>query len=84
MKLDLKPFLDQGFNKSEANILAGAEVLEDKLLDIKMRYQGNIDSSFWIDLWCEDCKIGGLFMPSAVIMFIYRHKDHKTRSLKLR
>lgn len=74
----------KGFNKTQATSLAWAEFFETKMADIEYRYQGNVDSTIRIDTYCNDCSEGGQFLPSTVISFINHHKDHSTKTIKLR
>lgn len=83
-KPDLKPFQDQGFNKSQATSLAWAEIFEQRQVDIEYKYQGRVDGTIRIDTWCADCKQGGQFIPDTVRTFIHAHKGHKTKTVKLR
>lgn len=82
--IDLKPFLDQGFNKSQATSLAWAEIFEAKQTETEYRYQGRVDGTIRIDTWCVDCKQGGQFLPDTVRTFIGIHKNHKTKTARFK
>lgn len=83
-KLDVKHFLDIGFNKSQATSLAWAEIFEARQVEIEYKYQGRVDSSIRIDTFCFDCNVGGQFLPDTVRTFINRHKGHKTKTIRLK
>lgn len=83
-KIDLKPHLDVGFNKSQATSLAWAEIFETKQIDTEYKYQGRIDGTIRIDTYCFDCGQGGQFVPDTVRTFIGLHKGHKTKTMRLK
>lgn len=83
-ELNINEFLKQGFNKSQATSLAWAQVFEAKQIEVEYRYGGRVDGTIRIDTYCYDCKEGGQFIPDAVRYFINAHKDHKTRTIRIK
>lgn len=84
MKIDLNPHLSAGFNKSQATSLAWAEIFEARQVETEYKYQGRVDGTIRIDTWCVTCNEGGQFIPDVVRMFINTHKDHKTKTRRIK
>lgn len=74
----------EGFNKSQATSIAWTEILERAQVEVEYRSQGLSTKVIRIDTYCADCKEGGQFLPDTTRAFIFRHKDHKTKTIKLR
>jgi hypothetical protein len=77
-------FESRGWNKSQAKSLAWAEYFEEFLAQAEMKSRGMYSPSIRIDCYCFDCKDGGQLLPGTTIMWLGMHKDHKTRTIKLR
>jgi len=84
LSVDYSEYAKLGFNVSQAKSLAWAEYFEQRMVDVDVRYQGNVDYVVRIDTHCADCNVGGQFLPDTVRMFIGAHKGHKTKTRKLR
>lgn len=85
MVLDLiTEFKSQGWNTKQAKSLAWAEYFEDYLVMLEAKYQGRINPSIRIDCYCKTCKDGGQLLPGTTIMWLGMHKDHDTRTIKVR
>lgn len=77
-KLNIKPWIDQGFDSNQARSLAWAEVFEERQAFVEQKYQGVVDGTVRVDTWCWTCNNGGRFLPDTVRLFISSHKGHKT------
>jgi hypothetical protein len=84
MIINIAPYTALGFNESQATTLAWAEHYESRMAEVEYRYQGLVDGTIRIDVYCEDCKQGGQFLPSTTRDFITAHKGHSTKSFKVR
>lgn len=73
-----------GFNKSQATSLAWAIYFEDWMSLMAARSRSFFGPEIRIDCFCHDCKDGGQLLPDTTQMWIKSHKDHKTKTIKLR
>jgi hypothetical protein len=82
----ISEFLGQGWNKSQATSLAWAEYFEEwmGIQASKMRGDAFFGPEVRIDCYCSDCKDGGQLLPSTTIMWLGMHKNHKTKTIKIR
>ena len=76
-------FVAQGWNKKQATSLAWCEYFSD-WMDLQWANSPMFAYEIRIDCWCEDCQKGGQFIPSIARGFILDHKDHNTKTVKLR
>jgi hypothetical protein len=84
MKLDLTPFLELDFNKTQSTSLAWAERFSEWMNRNSWRGNGFFSPEIRIDCYCIDCKTGGQFLPDTTREFIFRHKSHNTKTMKVR
>lgn len=77
-------FITQGWNKTQATSLAWAEYFEEYLVYLEAKSRGNYSPEIRIDCYCKTCKDGGQLLPGTTIMWLGMHKDHETKTIKIK
>lgn len=77
-------FISRGWNKKQATSLAWAEYFEEYLAYLEMKSRGMYSPEIRIDCYCKTCKDGGQLLPATTIMWLGMHKDHDTKTIKIR
>lgn len=84
-KIDTSKYVEMGYNKAQATSLAWADHFADWMDSKSASGSGSLfGPEIRIDTYCVDCNKGGQFLPSTARDFIHMHKDHKTKTMKLR
>lgn len=73
-----------GYNSAQAKSLAWADVFEEKMYLMSLKTNSFFGPEIRIDCHCWDCNDGGQFLPDTTKSFIIRHKNHNTKTIKLR
>lgn len=80
-------FMSQGWNKAQSTSLAWMAFFEqrDAQQDAWLGVRGyGMGNGTRIDCYCHDCKDGGQLLPGTADMWIRGHKDHKTKTVRIR
>ena len=77
-------FMSLGWNKVQATSLAWIEEFEEFMDSRSGQGNGFFGPSVTIDCYCKDCEQGCQVIPSTARMFIQNHKDHDTKTIKIR
>lgn len=84
LKAEVEDQMSQGFNKSQATSIAWSIIFEERAAELEAKYQGNFSPNWKFDCYCFDCKKGNQFgAADSMRLFIYDHKDHKTKTMKI-
>jgi len=81
---EVSSFMKLGFSKCQAIQLFWAVFFEEQASVMEYKNQVRFLSQIKFDCFCFDCNEGGQFIPSTAREFIIRHKNHNTKTIKLK
>lgn len=80
----ISEYIKNGWSLSQAKSLSWAEEFENRAAQLEAKYQGNFSPNWTFDCYCYDCKKGHQFgAADSIRLFIWEHKGHKTKTMKI-